>query len=62
MRSRGRHCLHVGKMADADQTSMINKLRKLRKKLRQVETLQRLHGVRDLTNEEIAKVLAYMFT
>ena len=44
-------------MAEVEKSTLDNNVRKLRKKLRQIENLQRLYGVRELSDEESAKVL-----
>ncbi len=43
-------------MADDKLSDHEIKIRKLRKKLRQIENLQRLSGLRDLSEEETTKV------
>ena len=44
-------------MAEVEKSKVDNSVRKLRKKLRQIENLQRLCGVRELSDEESEKVL-----
>ena len=44
-------------MADEKITTHDNRIRKLRKKLRQIENLHRLCGSRELTEDEAVKVI-----